>query len=124
MHFNIETSAMFEGVYNVINFLGGWLPFEYSGPRSEYMAGRESAWLGVNLNFSPAYDVWGKDVNTLMNYVCVNRDFAKLREGASRHAVICNEKGQMMADGVVIRIEENHYRCYFLAPVLDRKSVV
>ncbi|MEH2959979.1 aminomethyl transferase family protein [Candidatus Merdisoma sp. JLR.KK006] len=119
MHFNIETSAMFEGVYNVINFLGGWLPFEYSGPRSEYMAGRESAWLGVNLNFSPAYDVWGKDVNTLMNYVCVNRDFAKLREGASRHAVICNEKGQMMADGVVIRIEENHYRCYFLAPVLQ-----
>lgn len=119
MQFDIEKSAMFDGAYNAINFFGGWLPFEYSGPRDEYMAGRESAWLGVNLNFSPAYDVYGPDVNKLMNAVCVNRDFALLKEGASRHAIICNDKGQMMADGVVMRIAENHYRCYFLAPVLQ-----
>ena len=83
------------------------------------MAGRESAWLGINLNFSPAYDVYGKDTIKLMNRVCVNRDFAKLKEGASRHAVICDEKGRMMADGVVIKIGEDHFRCYFLAPVLQ-----
>ena len=119
MHFDIEKSAIFEDSYNAINFFGGWLPFEYSGPRSEYMAGRESAWLGINLNFSPAYDVYGKDTIKLMNRVCVNRDFAKLKEGASRHAVICDEKGRMMADGVVIKIGEDHFRCYFLAPVLQ-----
>lgn len=119
MKFNIEKSAVFNGAYTSINFMGRLLPFEYSGPRSEYLAGRESAWLGINLNFADPYDVYGEDIITLLNKVCVNRDFAKLKDGASRHAVICNEDGKMMADGVMIKIGEKHFRTYFLAPVLQ-----
>ena len=61
MKFNIEKSAVFNGAYTSINFVGRLLPFEYSGPRSEYMAGRESAWLGINLNFADPYDVYDYD---------------------------------------------------------------
>lgn len=118
MQFNMN-SAIFNGAFNVIDFFGGYLPFEYSGPRSEFMAGRESAWLGLNLNFSPPFDVYGPDVTKLLNRVCVNRDFAMLPEGSSRHAIICNEEGKMLADGVVIRLGDNHFRTYFLAPVLQ-----
>ena len=119
MHFDMEKSALFDDAYNVINFFGGWRPFEYSGPRSEYMAGRESAWLGINLNFSPPYDVYGPDICRLMNRTCVNRDFNLLKAGASRHAIICDKQGRMLADGVVIKVGENHFRTYFLAPVLQ-----
>ena len=112
-------SRIFDGAFNVIDFFGGNLPFEYSGPRSEFMACRENAWLGINLNFSPSYDVYGHDLIKLMNRVFVNRDFSILSEGGSRHGIICNEQGKMLADGVVIKLADNHFHTYFLAPVLQ-----
>ncbi len=88
--------------------------------KEELLACRKTAWLSCHLNFmSPVYDISGPDAVKLLNYVCVNRDFAKLKIGKSRHALLCNEKGQMLADGVLMRIEENVYRSYWLAPVLS-----
>ena len=52
-----------------------------------------------------------------LNSVCVN-DFTKLGMKGLRHAILCNEKGQILTDGVVIRIGEDRYRTYWLAPVL------
>jgi glycine cleavage system aminomethyltransferase T len=71
------------------------------------------------LNVSPVYDVFGPDAIKLLNSVFVNRDYAMLQYGASRHGIICNDRGQMLADGVMMKIGENHFRTYWLAPVLQ-----
>lgn len=96
----------------------GYMPAMYASPQQELLACRKTAWLGCFLNVSPVYDVSGPDAVKLLNYVTVNRDYAKLKIGGSRHAILCNEQGQMLADGVLIRKEENRYRTYWLAPVL------
>lgn len=97
---------------------GSYVPFEITGPRNETLAARETAWLGVSLCGSPVFEIWGPDAIKFLNYHCVNRDWSKLKPGASRHAIMCNEKGNMIADGVAYITEEGHYRTYWLAPMI------
>ena len=94
------------------------MPIMYTSPQDELLACRQTAWLGSTLNLSPVYDVSGPDAVKLFNYVSVNRDYSKLKVGGSRHMILCNERGQMLADGVLMRREEDLYRSYWLAPVL------
>jgi glycine cleavage system aminomethyltransferase T len=42
-----------------------------------------------------------------------------MKTGDSKHALICNDKGQLLADGVVMKKDGDNYRSYFLAPVLQ-----
>ena len=63
-------------------------------------------------------DVYGPDAVKLMGQVCTN-DFTTLGMNGIRHAVMCNEKGQILTDGVVIRIGEDRYRTYWLDPVIS-----
>ncbi len=112
-------SAIFQGALTFIDLMDRYLPFEYSGPENEYLACRSSAWLGICLNTTPVYDVYGPEAAAFLNLVCVNRDFAAMEPGSSKHALICNEKGQMLADGVVIKREGDGYRTYWMAPVLE-----
>lgn len=93
-------------------------PFLVSSPKEELLACRETAWLGCFLNISPVYDVSGPDAVKLLNDVCVNRDFSKLKISGSRHALMCNEKGQLIADGLITRIDDETFRTYWLAPAL------
>ena len=95
-----------------------YVPMLYSSPQEELLACRNGAWLGNFLNCSPVYELSGPDVVKLMNYVRVNRDYSTLKVGGSRHTIMCNEKGQMLADGVMMRVDENRYLTYWLAPVL------
>lgn len=98
----------------------GVSPLIYSNPRDELLACRESAWLGSMLTtMSPVYDVSGPDAVKLFNAVTVNRDYAKMPVGGSRHSLLCNDRGQMLADGVTMRITEDTYRTYWLAPVIS-----
>jgi len=94
----------------------GYAPAQFSTPKEELLACRETAWLGSFLNCSPVYDIQGPDAVRLLNKVCVNKDFAQLKIGGSRHALLCNEKGQLLADGVLIRKGEDSFRTYWLAP--------
>lgn len=107
------------GAAGIMNMGKGYMPIMFTTPKNELLGCRETAWLGCFLNISPVYDVWGPDAVKLLNYVCVNRDFAKLKVGGSRHAILCDEKGRMLADGVLMRKEENLYRTYWLAPVIS-----
>lgn len=94
------------------------IPYEYSGVKDEIEGYRVSAWIGTTLMISPIYDVIGEDSVKFLNSICVN-DFTKLGMNGLRHAVICNEKGQIMTDGVVIRIGEDRYRTYWLNPPIQ-----
>lgn len=107
------------GALSLIPYRNGFMPGAYESPKAELLGCRTGAWLGCFLNVSPVYDIWGPDAVKLLNYVCVNRDFEKLKIGKSRHAILCNEKGQMLADGVLMRKDETVYRTYWLAPTIS-----
>ncbi|SKA90619.1 Glycine cleavage system T protein (aminomethyltransferase) [Agreia bicolorata] len=112
-------SPVFEGATALAPFGPFLVPAQYSSPREEFLAARTTAWLGTFLNTSPVFDVTGPDAVAFLNSVAVNRDFGKLPEGGSRHMIICNDDGQMLADGLCVKLGENHFRTYWLAPVLD-----
>lgn len=97
---------------------GMLLPFEYSGVKTEIDGYRKSAWIGTALMISPIYDVVGPDAVKFLNSICTN-DFTALTTKGLRHAVICNEKGQILTDGVCIRVAEDRYRTYWLNPPID-----
>jgi vanillate/3-O-methylgallate O-demethylase len=94
------------------------LPYEFGGVKYEIDGYRKSAWIGTTLMISPIYDVIGPDAVAFLNSICVN-DFTNLTMKGLRHAVICNDKGQILTDGVVIRIAEDRYRTYWLNPPID-----
>lgn len=100
--------------------VGGLYPYEYTGTKDELLAARNTAWLGVYLSnaYSPRYEIFGPDAEELLNRVCVNRDFNKLPIGGSRHGLICNDKGQILATGVISKIADHRYRTYFMNPIL------
>ena len=111
-------SPIFEGS-NVQTDIGfGWVPAEYSTTREEFLAAREAASIGFVLNNSPVYDVSGPEAVTFLNSVCVNKDFGLLERGASKHVLICNDEGYIIADGVLFKVADDRYRTYWLAPVL------
>ena len=112
-------SKVYEGSITRLQFGPAVVPYEFSGPRDEYLACRRSAWLGIALNTTPIYDVTGPDAEKLFNHVCVNKDFRLMQVGSSKHALMCNEKGQMLADGVIMKLEDNLFRTYWMAPVLQ-----
>ena len=112
-------SKVYEGSITRLQFGPAVVPYEFSGPRDEYLFCRRSAWLGIALNTTPIYDVTGPDAEKLFNHVCVNKDFRLMKVGSSKHALMCNEKGQMLADGVIMKLEDNLFRTYWMAPVLQ-----
>jgi glycine cleavage system aminomethyltransferase T len=112
-------SPIFAGSNVQTNIGFGWLPAEYSTTREEFLAARNAASLGFVLNNSPVYDVSGADAVKFLNAVAVNKDFSTLTEGASKHVVITNDNGHIIADGVLFMVAPNRYRTYWLAPVLD-----
>ena len=88
----------------------------YQGTAVESAAYRTSAWIGTPLmGTSPIVDVVGPQAMEFLQSICVN-DFSNLKMTGLRHAVICNERGQILTDGVVIRIAEDRYRTYWLNP--------
>lgn len=94
------------------------MPWMYTSPRDEYLACRRSAWLGVNLNLSPVFDISGPDAAAFLEQTCTNTNFAKMTVGQSKHALVCNEAGHLLADGVIMK-KENCYRTYWLAPLIQ-----
>ncbi|MGI6508713.1 MAG: aminomethyl transferase family protein [Saccharofermentanales bacterium] len=111
-------SILFKGVHSVYDRFGHTLPMEYTGARDEILASRQTAWLGSALNVTPVMDISGPDAAKFLNKYCVNRDFSIMEPGSSKHAVMCNERGNMIADGVIIYLESGIYRTYWLAPVI------
>ncbi len=115
----LPDSPAYEGASLLLPLAPGIIvPFEYTGYKDEILASKTSAWIGLNLMTSPIYDVKGPDAVQFLNSICVN-DFSTLGNTGIRHAIICNEKGQLMTDGVVLKIAEDTFRTYWLNPPID-----
>lgn len=92
-------------------------PLEYTGWRDEVMSWKESAYIHGHLNPSPTVILRGPDVLKLLSDTCVN-SFATFEIGAAKHAIMCNEAGKIMVHGMVLRLAEEEYVTYWLAPWL------
>ncbi|MBC3900904.1 aminomethyl transferase family protein [Acetobacterium malicum] len=103
--------------FTLFNQGGNLIPYEYSGYKNEILASKSTAWFGTTLNSSPIYDVKGPDAAKFLSSICIN-SFFKMKPGSIRHAVLCNERGFILTDGVVMMIAENHFRTYWLNPVV------
>jgi glycine cleavage system aminomethyltransferase T len=93
------------------------VPYEHTDWREETMAWKTSAYLNGNLNPSPTYCVSGPDALKFFSDTCVN-GFSNFPINSSKHAIMCNDRGQVMMDGVVVRLAEDDFITYWLAPYL------
>lgn len=96
----------------------GQFAYTYSGWRDETDSWKKTAYLGGALMNSPIYEVKGPEAAKFFNSICVN-NFENFSVGRIKHAIICNDNGHIIADGVVMKIAEDTYRTYWLSPCLE-----
>jgi aminomethyltransferase len=82
----------------------------------EYFAFRNSAGL---LDVSPLYkyDILGKDAEKLLDRM-MTRNIRKLKVGQVAYCPWCDEQGELIHDGNLVRLSPNHFRLTAADPVL------
>ena len=87
------------------------LPFEFTDWRDETMAGKRSCSIHASLNPQPTFRIRGPEALKFLSDVCVN-DFTNFPTGRAKHAIMCNEDGFDMGDGVLLRLGEDEFISY------------
>jgi vanillate/3-O-methylgallate O-demethylase len=97
----------------VLYFAGGpvLLPFEYTGWQDEVMSYKETAYISHSLNPMPTFRVKGKRAVEFLSRVLVN-DLERWPVGAGKHAIMCDDRGYDMGDGVMLRLAEDEFISY------------
>ena len=91
--------------------------WEYTGWRDEVMSWKESCYIHGHLNPSPTYVLRGPDALRFLTDFCVN-SFAKFPVGSSKHAIMCNDEGNIMVHGMLLRLGDEEFISYWLSPWL------
>jgi sarcosine oxidase subunit alpha len=87
---------------------GQWIrPDHYGNASAEVRTVRSGVGI-IDVTPLGKFDLRGKDVSKLLNFVYVNK-WSKLGVGAVRYGVMCGEDGVVVDDGVVGRLSEDHY---------------
>ncbi len=94
---------------------GTAIPYEYSGWRNEVRSWKQSCYLHAGLNPPMAYRVSGPDAVKLFTDISVN-SYANFPIGRIKHCIMCNEEGLIMMHGVLMRVDEEEFLTFFLAP--------
>jgi glycine cleavage system aminomethyltransferase T len=99
-------------------------PFEYTGWQDEIMSYKETCYLGAVLNPMPTFRIKGPGAVRFLSRVCVN-DFDNFPVGTGKHAIMCNDEGLDMGDGVMLRLAEDEFISYemganYIAYVFDQ----
>lgn len=93
-------------------------PVAFNGWKRESLSWKTGCYLHAGLNPASPYRLRGPDALSLLRDACIN-GFETFSIGCSRHAVMCNQSGNVMADGVVIRTAEDDFTGFFLNPYID-----
>lgn len=102
----------------VVSFDGSVVPYEYTGWRDEIGSWIESAYLGTSISESFVYSLKGPDVVDFCKAYFVN-DFDKFPVGRGKHGIMCNEKGNIMMDGVIMRTAEDEFVTIWIWPYVE-----
>jgi glycine cleavage system aminomethyltransferase T len=95
--------------------LDSMVPLEYAGWREEEVSWKQSCYIHAGLNPAPTFRVKGPDAARFFSDLCVN-SFADFQVGTLKHAIMCNDDGLVIAHGVLMRLAEEDFISYFLAP--------
>lgn len=87
-----------------------WMPVRYdaTGSVQEYWSCRESATL-QDMSSLLKYDVVGPDAETLLQH-CLTRNVSKLSQFRGFYALMCDERGSVIDDGTLFRLETTAFR--------------
>ncbi|MGX9221970.1 hypothetical protein ACWV27_26785 (plasmid) [Massilia varians] len=93
-------------------------PWQFNGWKKESLSWKTDCYLHAGLNPASPYRLHGPGALDLLRDACIN-DFTRFSIGCSKHAVMCNSLGNVMADGMVLRTGNDDFTCYFLNPYID-----
>jgi glycine cleavage system aminomethyltransferase T len=91
------------------------VPMEYTDWREEVMSWKESCYIHAGLNDAPTFRVKGPDALKFFSGISVN-SFARFAVGGIKHCIMCNHNGLVMTHGVLLRLDEDEFEGFFLAP--------
>lgn len=103
-------------IYNTS--FGQAMPWEYAGWKQETLSWKEGVYLHAGLNPNFRCRLAGPDALQLLKDSCINY-FGKFSIGCSKHGIMCNENGNIMADGLIWRLGEDEFVCMGHGPYLD-----
>ncbi|MFZ7121381.1 MAG: hypothetical protein ACOWWH_10565 [Eubacteriaceae bacterium] len=104
---------------------GQWplVPFAYNTWVNEEISWHDTSYLHAGLNPFMFYDIKGLEYLDMMEEVSVNT-FRKFPMGKARHTIICNDKGKLVLDGIIVRRSEDEFISMCLPdPALLNKMV-
>lgn len=87
-----------------------WMPacFDATGAIEEYWACRDHATL-QDMSSLLKFDIFGPDAEALLQH-CLTRNVAKLGQHRGFYALICDERGSVIDDGTLFRLEPASFR--------------
>lgn len=91
------------------------VPMEYSDWRSEVMSWKEGCYIHAGLNDAATLHVKGPDAQRFFMENSVN-SYATTKVGAIKHCIMCNDAGLIMTHGVLLKLAEDEFEGFFLAP--------
>lgn len=96
--------------------------WEYTGWRDETTSWKTTASLSGHLNPSPTTRITGPQALEFLQSVSVN-SYANFKVGASRHAILTDDAGRVAAHGMLVRVAEDEFLAYWLAPYLIYRAL-
>lgn len=100
---------------------GGLLPFEYVGWREEMESWHETCYIHAGLNPFIDTKISGPDALEFLSYNLTN-GFKNFPVGKIKHAVMVNESGQLMADGILLRTGEQEFEATCLGGYIEYRA--
>ena len=106
-HLSIEAGCWRATTYNRIYHPRGYVRPEDGGMMAEYdaLVNRVTMW---NVAVERQIRVKGPDAEAFVNYV-ITRDATKIKPSNGKYAILCNEKGGVLNDPVLLRLSEDEF---------------
>jgi len=106
-HLSIEAGAWRATVYNRMYHPRGYVKPEEGGAMAEYdaLVNRVTLW---NVAVERQIRVKGPDAEAFVNYV-ITRDASKIKPMHGKYCILCNEKGGILNDPVLLRLAEDEF---------------
>ncbi|MFL2526447.1 MAG: glycine cleavage T C-terminal barrel domain-containing protein [Candidatus Azotimanducaceae bacterium] len=106
-HLSIEAGCWRATTYNRIYHPRGYVKPEDGGMMAEYdaLVNRVTMW---NVAVERQIRVKGPDAEAFVNYV-ITRDATKIKPGNGKYAILCNDKGGILNDPVLLRLSGDEF---------------
>lgn len=91
----------------IVDFAGFEMPVQYSGVVEEHHAVRRHAGL-FDVSHMGEFEFLGHDALPFLDYLTAN-DVAKLTDGKAQYSLLLNDKGGIVDDILVYRINDEHF---------------